>query len=743
MKKCSFNLTFLAASLSLAWTLSLQAETSSHAPAQTNLTLPKLSTLIQDKKLNFMHPNVAANYFAQQQRPEIKSIAPIPEVKAEGIGVVDTNNPGNGLEGLKTAVSNLGNGQATNKDSTVKDPLNPKADSSPTPSTTPTSNPTTPTTPTTPSVDPAKPSEDKPTEQPTTPAVPDVPATPATEPTTPSVDPTKPIEDKPTVDNPAEQPTTPAVPEVPTTPATEPTTPSVDPAKPIENKPAEQPTTPTVPEIPATPSVDPTKPTEDKPTVDKPAEQPTTPVVPTTPAAPVTEPTTPSEEPSTSSQESITPEQETKDTSSEQTTETTTSQEENPSKLDGKAHLLNEINVKDLLSVNLPGVEIRDYYYLKTNREQNYTPNPQNEQLASAQANIYVEGVFASKEAIWKSGKTNIPDNYKQVWNEVTESFAKPKETLDEYKTILHSLELATNQANQEVFQAYSLSQYSTTSQGTNSAYAFLTNFSKVHQFRAFGIPVSPPNVAGFWPNPAPLLNNYYYNVDGTYSINNLDEQALNPFVALIHHKDATYVPKTFRALRINEFPTANAIYTPPSVDPVYTLFYTGNFNVDPRKGLPGTVPTNQDEPLQLGPDSNTTLESTEANKPTPESANNQPTPKAPVKQPQAPTTPVDPAKPTTPTEQPTPPSEPAKPTEPTNPTTPAEPSKPNTDPTKPVTDPAPTTPSNNPSTEPAKPSDTPTVPADTPNQPNKDNNPSPSTPPADEPTKPDTTKLG
>ncbi|MFC6276075.1 hypothetical protein [Psittacicella hinzii] len=615
MKKRNLTLTLLSLSLFFpSSALAIENSTKS-----TNLTLNTLSSVTAS---NYKFYYVATNYDKPVQRPE--GVGKAPEVAAEGVGAVDTQNPGDGIQDLTNLSKKLGDGNTENNqgdNNTVTDPLQvpPAANTdnnSPAAPTTPTSpeNPATLATPT----------------NPETPASPETPATPAT-------------------------PASPETPAAPTTPATT-----------DESKPA-------------------TTPEQNSPNETNNGEN----------SAPA-EATEASAEGAASDENAENAEQTSPAVDEngnplpavEQPVLGVVQEATSTENLNGGAYYAKNFTFPE---VNTLSVETNPDYKLQNNRVNNINPVPANPERDAMMADTVVVGVFANKDQAQQVAKASLQAGYSTTWDNMLDSFATPEQSLSDLARVNESLRLATNEANAKVAEAAVLAQAAGTLKD-NPAYAFTTNYSGANEFRAFSVPVSPVNISGFWPNPAPMLNNYYYSNAGV-ALNNLDEHVINPYAALI--KD--FKPKVYgQGYYVNEFATVNPVYKVPLVEPIYTVEYTEGFNISnnnltlEQTNLTLTDPNAENvegtENTEVTPnveDNNSTNEQTDNN--TSPTTDNTPStnPASPSENPN--TTPVPPSTepnnnpnsvPSTPSEQPTTPSAPTTPSTPeTTPTTPTTPS--------------------------------------------------------------------
>ncbi|RIY36031.1 hypothetical protein, partial [Psittacicella gerlachiana] len=226
--------------------------------------------------------------------------------------------------------------------------------------------------------------------------------------------------------------------------------------------------------------------------------------------------------------------------------------------LTGGVYLLKDVELPN--NVNSKIVEANPLY--KNNDELGVWPKPQNPELeqALARAQVTVSGVFSNVELIASQANQALPSNARDPFNNLVADFTSPQQTLAQLQEVVANLEATTLEAN----LVLGVDQYLNPDLVTNESFAFTSDTTELTAFRSYKVPVSPVNPEGFWPNPLPSLNDFYFT-SGGYALPNVPEQ-VNPFGALIKN----YQPLKKNGVYYPEYATYNQTFSVLKVAPQY-----------------------------------------------------------------------------------------------------------------------------------------------------------------------------
>lgn len=189
---------------------------------------------------------------------------------------------------------------------------------------------------------------------------------------------------------------------------------------------------------------------------------------------------------------------------------------------------------------NYPKVGVNDYpsqdghHRFPNNDAAHVWPNPSN---PTATAPILVDGTFHNRDEIQLAGDQGLNESTRQVlvpehnlFTQLAHGLRNTPFTLGYLQNIEQGLELASKDASGQLFNQALIGTDPT--QLAHSRYLFSSSTSDVTKYRSVGVPVSPANIGGFWPNPDPSLNNIV--TGGGVTLNTWDERVLNPYARLI-----------------------------------------------------------------------------------------------------------------------------------------------------------------------------------------------------------------
>lgn len=187
-----------------------------------------------------------------------------------------------------------------------------------------------------------------------------------------------------------------------------------------------------------------------------------------------------------------------------------------------------------------PKIGVNDYpsrdghHRFPNNDAAHVWPNPSN---PTATSPALVDGTFHSREEIELAGDQGLNESTRQVlvpehnlFTKLADGLKNTPNTLGHLQNIAQGLELASKDAAGQLFNQALIGTDPT--QLAHSRYLFTSSNSDVTKYRSVGVPVSPANIGGFWPNPDPSLNNIVIS-DGV-TLNTWDERVLNPYAPLI-----------------------------------------------------------------------------------------------------------------------------------------------------------------------------------------------------------------